>query len=125
MQCNFVKSDGTKCNAKAITNSDHCYFHSAEIPNSERKEARARGGKANAITVHDPLPPVTINGVKDVVKLLESTINDVRSGQLDVKIGNCIGVLSGQLIKALEIANIASRVEIIERAILEKRTKYF
>ena len=124
MQCNFIKADGKACSAKALGQSEQCYFHSTEVSDSERKEAQSRGGKANAIKIQEPLPAVTIKEVQDVVKLLESTINDVRAGKLDVKIGNCIGVLSGQLLKALEMANIANRVEIIERAILEKRTKY-
>jgi hypothetical protein len=124
MQCSFIKTGNIPCQAKAIADSEHCYFHSTKIDESERKAAQSRGGKANAITIQNPLPPVSIQGVQDVVKLLESTINDVRAGQLDVKIGNCIGVLSGQLIKALEMANIATRLEVVERAIFEKRTKY-
>lgn len=125
MQCNFIKTDGSTCKAKALTHNEYCYFHSSEVSDTERKEAQARGGKVKAMRVLNPLPPVIITEVQDVVKLLESTINDVRAGKLDVKIGNCIGMLSGQLLKALEMTNISQRVEIIERAILEKRTKIF
>ena len=57
------------------------------------------------------------------MNLLEDTVNRVRSGELDVKIGNCLGVLSGQVIKALEIVSVSNRVEIIERAILERTTR--
>ncbi len=124
MQCTFIKTDGECCNAKSLSQGKFCYFHSTEITNSERKEAQSRGGKANMIKIQNPLPPVTINEVQDVVKLLTGTINDVRAGKLDVKLANCIGVLSGHLLKAMEMTTIVNRVEIIERAILEKRTKY-
>ena len=121
MECSFKSKKGKGCSAKPISGSEQCFFHSPEHE-KQRLEAQSRGGKANAIMVKEPLPPVVISETQDVVKLLEDTINRVRAGKLDVKIGNCIGVLSGHLIKALELTNVANRVEIIERAILERRT---
>ncbi len=122
MQCAFSKNDGTRCNAKAMGQDKHCFFHSADAQ-AERREAQSQGGKANVAIVKDPLPPIMIKGVDDVVLLLGETINQVRAGELDVRVANCIGVLSGHLIKALEVSTVANRVEIIERAILEKRTR--
>lgn len=120
MKCKF-KVKGKQCDAPAMKNSDYCFFHSEKYE-KERKEAQSRGGQANAITVITPLPPMEIKAPQDVVNLLEDTINQVRAGELDVKIGNCIGVLSGHLIKALELVSVSSRVDVIERAILERRT---
>lgn len=101
----------------------HCFFHHSEFENVKKcQEARSRGGQANAIVVKEPLPSIELKDASDVVRLLGDTINRVRAGELDVKIGNCIGVLSGQLIKAIEVSSIANRIEIIERAILERRT---
>jgi len=122
MKCVFKKPDGTPCDANAINGDEYCYFHSSKIEESDRKEAQSRGGKGNLIKIQNPLPPIQIKKANDVVHLLEETVNLVRSGELDVRIANCIGVLSGQMLKALEVDTITNRVEIIERAILERRT---
>lgn len=124
MQCSFLKHDKSQCGAHAVSGSNYCFFHNPDIDDSEKRHAQSRGGQNNAIRVQEPLAPVTINEPKDVISLLEETINQVRAGEIDVKVGNCIGVLSGQLIRALEASQIQSRVEVIERAILEKRTSY-
>lgn len=121
MKCTYQKDDGAVCKANVVNGSKFCFFHNP-ANGGERKSAQSNGGKGNKIVVKSPLEPVELNGAKDVVSLLEDTINRVRSGELDVKVGNCIGVLSGQIIKALELVTVAGRVEIIERAILERRT---
>jgi len=123
MKCKFRSDEGIQCSAQAMKDSDYCFFHNPENQ-KQLKEAQARGGRANVTIVKNPLPPIEIKNIKDVVKLLEETVNDIRAGKLEVKVGNCIGILSGHLIKALEVASIANRVEIIERAILEKKTTY-
>ena len=56
---------------------------------------------------------------EDVRGMLEDTINKVRTGQLDAKIGNNIGYLASQLLKAIEIGDIESRLDAIEKG-LEK-----
>ena len=121
MRCKSSKRSGEKCGSNAMRGEEYCFFHNPDT-DKNRKEAQSNGGKGNAAMVKDPLPPVEIKQVDDVVKLLEDTINRVRAGEIDVRVGNCIGVLSGHLIKALEVSSIANRVEIIERAILERRT---
>ena len=122
MKCSYKKSDGGECKAHAVKGSKLCFFHDPSN-DDERKLAQATGGKGNKITVQVPLEPMELKSVQDVVKLLEDTVNRVRSGEVDVKIGNCIGVLSGHIIKALEVVSVSDRVEIIERAILERTTR--
>jgi len=123
MKCVAKKQEGLSCEANAMLDDEFCYFHSQKISDSDRLSAQSRGGKANLVKVEHPLQPITIKKVGDVVVLLEETINLVRSGSLDIKAANCIGVLSGHILKALEVDTVASRVEIIERAILERRTR--
>lgn len=124
MKCNHTKSNGDHCNAHSMENSVYCFFHCPNITEEEKKAVQSRGGKGYALRNTSPLPPVSISEPKDVVSLLEQTINQVRAGEMDVKVGNCIGVLSGHLIKAMEITSLKNRFEIIERAILERRTSY-
>jgi len=124
MKCTYKTSD-KQCDARALKNGPYCFFHASGSENeAQRLEAQSRGGKANLVKAQTPLPPMAIGTPQEVVKLLEETINSVRGGELDVRVANCIGVLSGHLLKAMEVSTIATRVEIIERAILERRTTY-
>lgn len=117
--CTATKADGDPCEAWAIKDSEYCFTHD---PNKtkERTLARSNGGTALAKNT-DPLEPMSIETPQDVVLLLEDTINHVRQGTLDIRVANSIGVLSGHLLKALELGRIDSRVETIERVIIGKR----
>ena len=103
-----------------MTDSDYCFTHD---PN--KKEERALAVSKGGMTPkknYNPLPPMEISKPQDVILLLGDTINKVRSGKLDVRVANCLGVLSGHLIKAMEVSELESRVETIERVILERKT---
>ncbi len=124
MKCKFIKNNGNQCEANTISNSQFCFWHDPDIDPEERRKARVDGGKANKIILKNPLPELIVKKPEDVILLLTDTINRVRSGEIDIKLANCLGVLSSCLIKAFETTQIEGRVEIIERAILEKRTTY-
>jgi len=121
-RCRFIKTDKQKCKAWAMSDSEFCYFHNPDISEAEKKEIQSRGGQANKIKVLEPLEPITLKRGDDVILLLEDTINKVRAGKMDLRVANCMGYLAGHLIKAIEITKLENRVEIIERAILERRT---
>jgi hypothetical protein len=123
MKCAFIKPDGSQCNANPISDSEFCFFHDPKSK-EKQKEAQISGGKANKVVLKEALPVLTINESRDVIMLLIDTINRVRSGEIDIRLANCLGVLSGQLIKAFEMSQISDRVEIVEQKILEKKTTY-
>jgi hypothetical protein len=52
--------------------------------------------------------------VADVVAALGQTINQVRAGRLAVNVGNCIGVLAGVLLKAIEGSELERRIASLE-----------
>jgi len=123
MKCIYKNKYGEECGAHAMKDSEYCFFHDPSKKYEEaRIEAGSKGGKGSSITVTSPLDPIGISTLKDVTILLGDTINQVRAGILPVKVANCIGVLSGHLIKALESSETVTKIETIERAILEKRT---
>ncbi len=121
MQCKFIKSNKKRCNANAIKNSDFCFSHDP-AKKEAKKEAVTKGGKSPKKN-YNPLPPVKINDSADVARLLARTINEVRAGAIDLRVANCIGYLSGHLIKALEVSDIENRVEEIEKHIEERSKK--
>ncbi len=120
MNCKFRKKDGEQCKSPAMKDNDYCYFHDKKMQ-EKRLESTAKGGRTPK-KVFKPLPLVKIDDSKSVVELLTTTINEVRSGDLDVRIANCIGYLAGHLLKAIEQADVSTRLEIIERVILERKS---
>ena len=122
MKCEFIKPDGTKCEAHAIKDSEFCYFHNPDISDEEKREAQTRGGQARALTIANPLPALQINKPEDTIVLLTDTINRVRAGELDIRIANSLGFLSDKLLRAFEITQLTEKVEVIEKLIIERKT---
>jgi hypothetical protein len=120
MKCEFIKSNGKQCSASAMKNSKQCFYHNPTISQRRKKEAQSKGGKANKIALEEPLEPIGIKNLRDVVLLLENTINRVRMTKMDTKIANCIFYGSGQIIRAMEISDLEKRVEEIEKTIKER-----
>jgi len=58
---------------------------------------------------------VKINSLKDIVRLLESTINDVRTGRVDVRIANSVTYLSGVLRQVMEQEFLEKRLDSLEK----------
>ena len=124
MKCEFIKPDGTKCEAHAMKNSEFCYFHNPNISDEEKREAQSNGGKTKALTLKEPLPELALIKPDDAVLLIADTISRVRAGALDIRTANCLGFLSDKLLKAFEVSQLNGRVEIIERVIAERKTRY-
>jgi len=121
-KCKYTKDNGKQCGAYAMKGSEFCYLHNPAIRKEQKKLAQTRGGaNRRALTVAEPLPPMTLETPKDVVLLLVDTINRVRAGELDVKVANCLGVLTGHLIKALEVEKINDKLEAFEQLLFKKR----
>ena len=117
MKCKHKKSSGKKCNAYAMQGSDFCYSHNPEISKEAKKLAQSNGGKKNVTILKNSFDPIIIKNSKDVPNLLIDTINKVRSGKLEIRIANCIGYLSGHLIKAFEQSDLEKRIEDLETKI--------
>lgn len=119
-KCQRQKGNGERCEAWAMSGCEFCFRHNPNT-NVERVLASIKGGMTSKKNYH-PLPPIEIKKLQDVVLLLADTINKVRGGEMDIRIANCLGFLSGHLIKAMEVSEIDVRVETIERAIFERKT---
>lgn len=124
MKCNHTKESGETCEAYAVKGSDFCYFHNPDISDEDKREAQSNGGKTKALTLKEPLPELALSKPSDAVLLIADTISRVRAGTLDIRTANCLGFLSDKLLKAFEVSQLNERVEVIERVILERKTKY-
>jgi hypothetical protein len=116
-RCKFRRHDGRPCQANAIARSGFCFFHDPERK-SERLEAQRAGGRRNkGASLSPETPDRDLKSVGDVVTLLGTTINQVRRGQIDPRVANSVGYLSGILLKALDVDSLERRVSELELAI--------
>ena len=65
------------------------------------------------------MPDLEIKGAEEVVRLLSVTINQVRKGEIDPRIANAVGYLSGIILKAKEQGDIEERLKQIEEIVLK------
>lgn len=124
MKCNHIKENGETCEAYAVKDSEFCYFHNPDISDEDKREAQSNGGKTKALTLKEALPELALSKPSDAVLLITDTISRVRAGTLDIRTANCLGFLSDKLLKAFEVSQLDDRMEVIERIILERKTKY-
>src|ERR1039458_8517573 len=112
--CNATKWEESKCNAAAIPGSKFCFFH--DPSNAEkRREAQAQGGRQNRTkTLESTVPDVKVEDCGDAIALISETINQVRKGQIDPRVANCVGFLANILIKAVEQNKLKTRIEQLE-----------
>ena len=106
-QCIQIKSNGERCQSRAVEGSDRCFFHA---DHGKLLEATSLGGKQGKRTVLAE-SSLSLRTVDDVKLLLETTINEVRTGQLDRAIGNTVGYLAGILMKAFELSDSDKKLD--------------
>jgi hypothetical protein len=59
-------------------------------------------------------PDLPLRTVADVIAALGETMNQVRTGRIDARVGNCLGVLAGVLLKAIEGGDLERRIAALE-----------
>jgi hypothetical protein len=117
MKCEYIKTDGTKCEANAINKGSFCYFHSPDVSDEDKREAQSNGGKTKALTLKTPLPEMTLAKPDDAILLISDTIKRVRAGELDIRTANCLGFLTDKLLKAFEVAKLNDKLEFLEQSL--------
>ena len=99
--------------------SEYCFTHNPDTQ-IEKHLAVVKGGLASKRVKLD-LKPLSIKTPQEVGKLLEDTINGVRSGEIPPNIANTIGYLAGHALKAIEETNLDQRIEFVESILLERK----
>jgi hypothetical protein len=84
MQCNKIKSDGTRCNAQAIRSKKCCFMHSSAYK-QQRLTAQRNGGLARKHTQRYISEDIKLESPKDVQKLIEVTLNSLLRGKMPAK----------------------------------------
>ena len=116
MRCQARRRDGSPCKADAHPGKRFCCFHNPALA-AERTEGRRKGGVARtrtAVTLPADTPDLPLRSVGDIVRALGLTFNHVRTGRLDARVGNCLGVLAGVLLRAVEVGELEERIAALE-----------
>jgi hypothetical protein len=116
-KCSRIKPGGQRCRANALPGGKLCFFHAPDRA-GERQRARRVGGKKahqKAAVLPAQTPDLPLQNAADVTRALAGTVNEVRTGRVDVKVANCIGYLCGLLLKAHEVGELQRRLETLEQ----------
>ena len=119
-KCKHTLDDGKRCNAYALTDKDYCFSHDPESREAKAIATR-NGGLVKQIKINGELQAIDVKTPKDVVKVLSTTIAEVREGKLPPQIANTIGFLSGHLLRAFEIAEMDDKVEEVKAVLLMRK----
>lgn len=113
-KCRHVKEDGEQCQAWSMGGSEFCYLHNPEVSEEEKKEAMAKGGKANRPMVKTPLVGITINSTEDILTMIAATLGELRAGQVDGNIAKAVFYGCGCYLKAYEMTSLEARLTSME-----------
>lgn len=111
--CTSTTKAGYPCTAQAMQGAMYCYRHNPDIPEADKKQASVDGGKQKAVLTN--ADPVTLRTAESIVRLIESNINGVRTGELDPKVSNAVVQNISVLLKVYELAILDSRVRKLEQ----------
>ena len=115
-RCMYVHPSGRACGGFRVAGSAYCFAHAPDRAD-QREDARRRGGRAGRVATV-PESDLAVRSLGDVLALVELTINDVRSGRVDVRVANAVGVLSNVAARVIQQADVEARLEALE-AVLE------
>jgi hypothetical protein len=122
-QCSTIKPDGSRCRAGALPGKPFCVFHDPSL-SDRRAEGRRKGGEnRRAPVLPADSPDHSLTSVADVVALLGQTINQVRRGELDPRVGNTVGYLGSVLLRALDMGELERRLAALEDRLATRPTR--
>jgi len=93
--CEHIKATGQPCQARAMMNSDRCFFHDPGKA-QDRAAARKAGGIARArraVVLPPDTPNFELATFEEVDRLVADMISHVLRGELDPKIASTVGYL--------------------------------
>jgi hypothetical protein len=112
MQCEKKKRDGSRCGACALTGKKYCALHSEP---GRASILGSKGGRRRTVHNLDGLKPFQPpKSAADLRDLLAQSIIEIRTGRMDPKMANALGYIGASYLRALEVADVESRLEKME-----------
>ena len=122
--CNALKEDGGRCQAAPLLDGDFCLMHSPEHA-EEMAEARRLGGlrRRREKAVSGAYDFESLADVGQVQRLLEVAALDTLSLENSVARSRTLAYLAQVALKALEVGELAERIEALERLVSPRLEK--
>lgn len=125
MQCEQVKEDGMRCGAQCVIGDSFCFAHTAVPEVIERRhEGQIMGGKNGRKLM---LPPaedtVSVKNPRDILTLLERTINDLRQQRITTGEANSIAILANVMSRIHQQEVLETRIAVLERTVIVTERK--
>ena len=109
MQCQKKKRDGSQCGARARSGRKYCALHSEP---GKAAELGSKGGRRRTVYNLDGLKEFAApRSAADLCTLLAESIIEIRTGRMESKMANALGYLGSSFLRALEVADLESRLE--------------
>ncbi len=118
-----MKTNGKQCGSYAVDNSFFCINHEPAMKEVKEIAVQKGGASEGYQKLNLDLSPLTIHKASDVTTATVQVMNEVRSGILPPKIATTLGYLLGIALKAFEVAELEEKMEVVDRLILERKTK--
>lgn len=113
--CKATRAGGGPCEARPLTGGEFCYWHDSEQAEARRAAGSRGGSKGRIKTLPNGTPDLKVNSAASIIILLSRTINHVLRGEIDPKVANAVGYLSGMILKAREQGEFEERIKSIEK----------
>jgi uncharacterized small protein (DUF1192 family) len=109
MQCQKVKPDGCRCGARSLTGKKYCALHSEP---GRAASLGSKGGRRRTVFSPGNLREFQApKSAADLRDLLAESIIEIRTGRMESKMANALGYLGSSYLRALEVADLESRIE--------------
>ena len=113
--CIAKKINGESCEATAKHDSPYCFFHDPDEI-KKRASASSKGGKnKRRKTLSSEAANFSFRSANEIKSLLALSINEVITGNLDIKVATTVGYLANILLKSFEQIDIEERITKIEQ----------
>jgi hypothetical protein len=122
--CKALKEDGSRCQAAPLLDGDFCLMHSPEHA-EEMAEARRLGGlrRRREKAVSGAYDFGGLADVGQVQRLLEIAASDTLSLENSVARSRTLAYLAQVALKALEVGELAERIDALERLVAPRLAK--
>jgi hypothetical protein len=122
--CKALKEDGSRCQSPPLLDGDFCLMHCPEHA-EEMAEARRLGGlrRRREKAVSGAYDFEGLADVGQVRRLLEITVLDTLSLENSVARSRTLAYLAQVALKALEVGQLAERIDALERLVAPRLEK--
>jgi len=122
--CKALREDGGRCQAPPLLDGDLCLMHSPEHA-EEMAEARRLGGlrRRREKAVSGAYDFEGLADVGQVQRLLEIAVSDTLSLENSVARSRTLAYLAQVALKALEVGELAERIDALERLVAPRLEK--